>query len=55
MEAWKTSLQRAMVSGSSASILSTLALAALGKREAGSAYAPRLTQACFMAPFDLGY
>ena len=40
METWKTSLQRGLVSGASASVLSTVALAALGKGEAGSAYAP---------------
>lgn len=40
MEDWKTSLQRGLVSGTSASLLSTVALAALGKSETGSAYAP---------------
>ena len=40
METWKTSLQRGLVSGASASVLSTVALAALGKGEAGSAYGP---------------
>jgi hypothetical protein len=40
MEAWKTALQRGLVGGATSSLLSTAALAALGKREAGSAYAP---------------
>ncbi len=40
METWKKSLQRGLVSGTSASVLSTLALAAMGKRETGSAFAP---------------
>lgn len=40
METWKRSLQRGLVSGSAASVLSTAALAAMGKRETGSAFAP---------------
>lgn len=40
MEPWKTALQRGLVGGATSSLLSTVALAALGKREAGSAYAP---------------
>jgi hypothetical protein len=40
MEAWKTALQRGLVGGATSSLLSTAALAALGQREAGSAYAP---------------
>jgi hypothetical protein len=40
MEPWKTALQRGLVGGAASSILSTAALAAFGKREAGSAYAP---------------
>ncbi len=40
MASWSEPLQRGLVSGSTASVLSTLALALLGKREAGSAYAP---------------
>ena len=40
MEPWKTALQRGLVGGATSSLLSTAALAALGKREAGSAYAP---------------
>jgi hypothetical protein len=40
MEPWKTALQRGLVGGAASSLLSTVALAALGKREAGSAYAP---------------
>jgi hypothetical protein len=40
MKNWKTSIQRGMVSGTCASLLSTLALAVLGKREAGSLFAP---------------
>jgi hypothetical protein len=39
MEDWKTSVRRGLVSGASASVLSTVALAALGKRETGSPYA----------------
>ena len=40
MENWKIAMERALVSGTSASLLSTLALAATGKGEAGSVYAP---------------
>jgi hypothetical protein len=40
MEPWKTALQRGLVGGATSSLLSTVALAALGKREVGSAYAP---------------
>jgi hypothetical protein len=40
MEPWKTALRRGLVGGAVSSLLSTGALAALGKREAGSAYAP---------------
>lgn len=40
MESWKTAMQRALVSGSSASLLSSAALAALGKAETGSPTAP---------------
>lgn len=37
---WTNSLKRGLVGGSVASVLSTAALAALGKREAGSPFAP---------------
>lgn len=37
---WTTPLRRGLISGSTASVLSTAALALLGQREAGSAYAP---------------
>jgi hypothetical protein len=40
MEDWKTALQRGLVSGTAASLLSTAALALLGKREADSPFAP---------------
>lgn len=40
MEKWKTALQRGLVSGTSASVLSTAALALFGKREDGSPFAP---------------
>jgi hypothetical protein len=40
MESWNTAVKRALVSGSSASLLSTAALAALGKAETGSMSAP---------------
>lgn len=40
MEDWKTATSRGMIAGTSASLLSTVALTVLGKREAGSAYAP---------------
>jgi len=37
---WHTAVRRGLVSGASASLLSTVALALLGKKTAGSAYAP---------------
>jgi hypothetical protein len=40
MENWKTAVQRGMVSGATASVLSTGALALFGKRETNSHYAP---------------
>jgi len=40
MENWKISLRRGLVSGTTSSLLSTVALAALGKGEAGSMFAP---------------
>ena len=40
MEPWKTALRRGFVGGAASSILSTAALAALGRKESGSAYAP---------------
>ncbi|MGO4475954.1 hypothetical protein AB4Z32_06825 [Massilia sp. 2TAF26] len=40
MEPWKTAFQRGLVGGITSSLLSTAVLAAFGKREAGSAYAP---------------
>ncbi|MCS0810256.1 hypothetical protein NX774_20225 [Massilia agilis] len=40
MENWKTAMQRGMVSGAMSSLLSTVALAVLGKREANSHFAP---------------
>jgi hypothetical protein len=40
MENWKTAMQRGLLSGTSASLLSTLVLAAMGKRETGSMLAP---------------
>lgn len=40
MESWKTAMQRGLLSGGSASVLSTVALAAMGKRETGSTFAP---------------
>jgi hypothetical protein len=40
MENWNTALQRGLVSGTASSLLSTVALAALGKKEVGSIYAP---------------
>ena len=40
MQPWKKSLQRGMVSGTASSLLSTVALAGLGKAETGSPYAP---------------
>jgi hypothetical protein len=35
-----TALQRALISGATSSVLSTVALALMGKKETGSAYAP---------------
>jgi hypothetical protein len=40
MEAWNTAFRRGLVGGATSSLLSTVALALLGRREAGSAYAP---------------
>lgn len=40
MENWKTALRRGLLSGASASLLSTAALALLGKGETGSMFAP---------------
>ena len=40
MEDWTTSMQRGLVSGAASSVVSTVALALLGRGEAGSAYAP---------------
>ncbi|QYF95247.1 hypothetical protein KY495_08880 [Massilia sp. PAMC28688] len=40
MENWTTAMKRGVLSGSSASVISTLALAALGKRETNSMFAP---------------
>lgn len=40
MNQWKTALGRGMVGGAFASVLSTVALAACGRHESGSAYAP---------------
>jgi hypothetical protein len=40
MENWKLALRRGLVSGATSSLLSTVALAAFGKREAGSIFAP---------------
>jgi hypothetical protein len=40
MQSWKTSLQRGMVSGTTSSLLSTLVLAATGKGETNSMFAP---------------
>lgn len=40
MESWKTAMQRGLLSGSTASVLSTLALAVAGQRETGSMVAP---------------
>jgi len=40
MEDWKTAIQRGLVSGTASSLLSTVALALMGKAEAGSAYGP---------------
>lgn len=40
MESWNTAFRRGLVGGATSSLLSTVALALLGRREAGSAYAP---------------
>jgi hypothetical protein len=40
MDQWKTALQYGMVSGTTSSLLSTLALAVLGKAGTGSMFAP---------------
>jgi len=40
MNSWNTAIRRGAVGGATASLLSTAALALLGRREAGSAYAP---------------
>jgi hypothetical protein len=40
MDQWKTALQRGLVGGATSSVMSTVALALLGKGEANSAYAP---------------
>lgn len=40
MQSWKTSMQRGIVSGTTSSVLSTLALAATGHGETGSVFAP---------------
>ncbi|SFB71188.1 hypothetical protein [Massilia yuzhufengensis] len=40
MQNWTTTLQRGLVSGAASSILSTVALAIVGKKETGSAFAP---------------
>lgn len=40
MENWTTAMKRGLFSGSSASVISTLALAALGKRDTNSVFAP---------------
>ena len=40
MKDWKTAIRDGAVSGAAASILSTAVLSAMGRREAGSAYAP---------------
>jgi hypothetical protein len=40
MDNWTTAFKRALVSGTGASVLSTLALGVLGKRETGSTFAP---------------
>lgn len=40
MEDWKTAFQRGAVGGTTSSLLSTAALALLGRAEANSAYAP---------------
>jgi hypothetical protein len=40
MEAWNTAFRRGLVGGATSSVLSTVALALLGRQQAGSAYAP---------------
>jgi hypothetical protein len=40
MESWNTAFRRGLVGGATSSLLSTAALALLGRRETGSAYAP---------------
>lgn len=40
MESWNTAFRRGLVGGATSSLLSTAALALLGRREAGSAFAP---------------
>lgn len=40
MENWTTAIKRGVLSGGSASVLSTLALAAMGKRDTNSMFAP---------------
>lgn len=40
MENWKTALQRGLISGTTSSLLSTAALAALGEKTAGSTFGP---------------
>ena len=40
MESWHTAFRRGLVGGAASSLLSTAALALLGRRDAGSAYAP---------------
>jgi hypothetical protein len=39
-QAWNSALQRGLIGGATSSILSTVALAALGRKEVGSAFAP---------------
>ena len=40
MESWNTAFRRGLVGGATSSVLSTAALALLGRQQAGSAYAP---------------
>ncbi|PQO91364.1 hypothetical protein C5614_25925 [Massilia phosphatilytica] len=40
MESWNTAFRRGLVGGATSSVLSTAALALLGRRDTGSAYAP---------------
>jgi hypothetical protein len=40
MESWNTAFRRGLVGGATSSLLSTAALALLGRREGGGAYAP---------------